>query len=142
MKLPLTGSAALLEILSDFVPDDHINVLLPRHRGQGRRSQWSAAQLYRSMLLLLLTPARSSNLLCQLLPEQKAWRHFARLPNRRVLPNPRQFHEFRDRLTPSVLRKINEVLLRDLIAALPEGPGVALIDASDLPAATSAFKKS
>src|ERR1700730_9349838 len=100
MALPITGSAELLELLSPFVADDHINEVLPRHRGAGRPSQWSGAQLYRTLLLLLLTPARSSNLLCSLLPEQRAWRRFAHLPNRNRLPNARQLHEFRHRLTP------------------------------------------
>jgi hypothetical protein len=92
MVLPITGSTALLELLSPFVPDDLLNDLLPRHRGPGRRDEWSAAQLYRVLLLLLLTPARSSNLICKLLPEQRAWRRFAHLPNQRQLPNVRQLH--------------------------------------------------
>jgi hypothetical protein len=143
MKLPITGSAALLELLSPFVPDDLINELLPRPRGRGRRREWSAAQLLRAMLLLLLTPARSSNLLCALLPEQRAWRRFAHLPNRRLLPNVRQLHEFRHRLTPLVLRALNEHLVAELLLSRPcEQPGIALIDATDLPAASSAFKKS
>ena len=95
MALPITGSAELLELLSPFVADDYINETLPRHRGVGRRSDWSAAQLYRTLLLMLLTPARSSNLLCDLLPGQRAWRRFAHLPNRKRLPNVRQLHEFR-----------------------------------------------
>jgi hypothetical protein len=99
MALPITGSAELLELLSPFVADDHINEVLPRHRGAGRPSQWSGAQLYRTLLLMLLTPARSSNLLCTLLPEQRACRRFAHLPNRNRLPNARQLHEFRHRLT-------------------------------------------
>jgi len=143
MKLPTTGTAALLELLSPHVPDDHINELVPRHRGRGRRCEWSAAQLLRVCLLLLLTPARSSNLLCQLLPEQRAWRRFAHLPNRRVLPNVRQLHEFRDRLTPMVLRSLNERLVALLLEGISgEQLGIGLIDATDLPAATSAFKKS
>jgi hypothetical protein len=143
MPLPITGSAALLELLSPFVPDDQLNELLPRHRGAGRRGAWSAAQLYRVHLLLLLTPVRSSNLLCQLLPEQRAWRRFAHLPNRRCLPGIRQLHEFRGRLTPWLLRKINEQMVETLLAGRRlEQPGIGLIDATDLPAATSAFKKS
>ena len=142
MSLPITGSGALLEALAPFVPDDHLNELLPRRRGAGRRQEWSAAQLYRLLLLLLLTPARSSNLLCQLLPEQRAWRRFALLPNRRRLPGIRQLHEFRARLTPSILRAVNERMVESLLAGRPEGqPGIGLIDATDLPASTSAFKK-
>lgn len=142
MALPMTGSAELLEVLSPFVLDDEINEVLPRHSGVGRRSEWSAAQLYRTLLLLLLTPARSSNLLCQLLPGQRAWRQFAHLPNRRTVPNVRQLHEFRSRLTPTVLRYINEKLLGRLLEGWPEDqPGVGLIDATDLPAATNEYKK-
>jgi len=142
MNLPTTGTGALLEILSDFVPDERINLLLAPRRGGGRRRLWSAAQLYRVMLLLLLTPVRSSNLLCKLLYEQKAWRSFARLPNRQLLPNVRVLHEFRQRLTPLTLRAINEELLEEILATCDkERPGIALIDATDLPAATSAFKK-
>ena len=142
MSLPITGSAELLELLCPFVADDHINELLPRHRGAGRRSQWSAAQLYRTLLLMLLTPARSSNLLCSLLPDQRAWRRFAHLPNRNRLPNARQLHEFRHRLTPAALRQINEHLLLRLLEGWPKDQlGIGLIDATDLPAATNEYKK-
>jgi hypothetical protein len=142
MALPITGSADLLELLAPFIPDDQINELLPRHRGRGRRREWSAAQLYRTLILLLLTPVRSCNLLCTLLPEQRAWRRFAHLPNRRLLPNARQLHEFRDRLTPMILRRINEGLLLGLLKDWPKDhPGVGLIDATDFPAATNAYKK-
>lgn len=138
----MTGSTELLEVLSPFVPDDVINDALPRHPGVGRRCDWSAAQLYRTLLLLLLTPARSSNLLCQLLPGQRAWRQFAHLPNRRTSPNVRQLHEFRSRLTPTVLRHINQKLLGRLLEGWPgDQPGIALIDATDLPAATNEYKK-
>jgi hypothetical protein len=142
MKIPTTGTAALLELLSAYIPDAEILEALPRRRG-GRRAEWSSAQLLRVMLLLLLTPARSTNLLCKLLPEQRAWRRFAHLPNLRALPMPRQLHEFRARLTPSVLRGLNTLLLRRLLSTWPqEQPGVALIDATDLPAATNEYKKS
>ncbi len=142
MALPTTGTAALLELLSAYVPDAEIQTLVPRRSG-GRRAEWSSAQLLRVLLLLLLTPARSANLLCALLPEQRHWRRFAHLPNLRRLPNPRQLHEFRERLTPSVLRQCNAILLQRIFATWPEGqPGVALIDATDLPAATNEYKKS
>src|ERR1700751_2475735 len=142
VALPITGSVELLELLSPFVADDHINEVLPRHRGAGRPSQWSGAQLYRTLLLLLLTPARSSNLLCSLLPDQRAWRRFAHLPNRNLLPNARQLHEFRQRLTPMILRQINERLLLGLLEGWPkEQLGVGLMDATDLPAATNEYKK-
>jgi len=143
MTLPVTGTAALLEVLSPFVPDDEIGAMIVGHTGSGRHTDWSPAQLFRVMLLLLLTPARSTNLLCQLLPEHRAWRRFARLPNRQRLPGPRQLHEFRSHLTPGRLRQINEHLLREILAACAEDRlGIALIDATDLPAATNEYKKS
>lgn len=142
MDFPALGTAALLDVLSPFVPDTEIEQALPRRRG-GRRAEWSSAQLLRVLLLQLLTPARSANLLCALLPEQRAWRRFAHLPNLRRLPTPRQLHEFRSRLTPGVLRGWNAVLLRRVMSTWPAGqPGVALIDATDLPAATDEYKKS
>ena len=86
--------------------------------------------------------ARSSNLLCTLLPEQRAWRRFAHLPNRNRLPNARQLHEFRHRLTPRILRQINEQLLLRLLGGWPKDQlGIGLIDATDLPAATNEYKK-
>jgi hypothetical protein len=142
MTLPTTGTAGLLEVLSPYIPDAEIQALLPRRRG-GRPAEWSSAQLLRVLLLLLLTPARSTNLLCRLLPEQQQWRRFAHLPNLRRLPNARQLHEFRARLTPSVLRSCNGILLHRILATWPQGqPGVALIDATDLPAAANEYKKS
>lgn len=141
--LPTTGTAALLAQLSDFVPDDLINRLLPPHRGQGRRAGWSSAQLFRLLLLGLLTPAHSFNLLVQLLPEQRAWRRFARLPNRRQVPTASILHEFRTRLGVGPLRRVNRHLLSPLLAGLvPERKTVALIASTDLPAATSSYKKS
>jgi len=141
--LPATGTAALLTQLSDFVPDDFIIHLLPPHRGQGRRAGWSSAQLFRLLLLVLLTPARSFNLLTQLLPEQRAWRRFARLPNRRQVPTASILHEFRERLGVGSLRRVNRHLLLPLLEGLaPERKTVALIDSTDLPAATSTYKKS
>jgi hypothetical protein len=142
MAIPTTGTSALLELLSPYVPDLEVQRMVPRRIG-GRRAEWSSAQLLRVLLLLLLTPVRSTNLLCKLLPEHRAWRRFAYLPNLRRLPNVRQLHEFRDRLTPSVLRNLNAVLLQRIFATWPKGqPGVAIIDATDLPAATNEYKKS
>jgi hypothetical protein len=142
MALPTTGTSALLEFVSPFIPDREVQMLVPRAKG-GRRAHWSSAQLLRTLLLLLLTPARSTNLLCALLPEQRSWRRFAHLPNFRRLPTPRQLHEFRGLLTPRVLREINAVLLRRILATCPAGqPAVAIIDATDLPAATNEYKKS
>jgi|SRR5215469_858994 len=140
--LATTGTGHLLEQLSPFIPDDLIKELVPTHRGRGRRAHWSSAQLYRLLLLTLLTPAHSFNLMLTLLPEQRAWRKFARLPNRCRLPVASQLHEFREAIGVSGLRRINEHLLRPLLEGLPaDRLAIGLIDATDLPAATSAFKK-
>jgi hypothetical protein len=141
MAIPTTGTTALLELLSPYVPDSEVEAMLPRRTG-GRRAEWSSAQLLRVLLLLLLTPARSANLLCKLLPEQRSWRRFALLPNFRQLPNTRQLHEFRDRLTPAILRNLNAALLQRILSTWPKDqPAVALIDATDLPAAINPYKK-
>jgi hypothetical protein len=140
--LPTTGTNALLERLSVFIPNELINQLAPPNRGRGRHSPWSSAQLYRVLLLTLLTPAHSFNLMLQLLPEQRSWRKFALLPNRHCLPGPSQLHEFRERIGVGGLRRINEYLLTPLLGGLlPERQTIGLIDATDLPAATSAYKK-
>ena len=136
-RLAPTGTAALLEQLSPHVPDDLINSLIPRRQGRGRRAEFSSAQLFRVQLLALLTPAHSFNLLVQLLPEHRLWRSFARLPNRRVLPDAKMPHLFRDRLELATLRRVNEHLLQPLLAGTQSfEKTVALIDATDLPAAT------
>ena len=140
--LPTTGTSALFEELSLFIPDEFINDLVPLHKGRGRRRHWCPAQLYRLLLLTVLTPAHSSNLMLQLLAEQRSWRKFARLPNRSRLPVASQLHEFRQAIGVRGLRRINERLLVPLVEGLaPERTSIGLIDATDLPAATSAFKK-
>jgi hypothetical protein len=140
--LAVTGTSGLLEQVSPFIPDDLINQLVPPHFGRGRRAHWSSAQLYRLLLLGLLTPAHSFNLMLALLAEQRAWRKFARLPNRCRLPVASQLHDFREAMGVSGLRQINEHLLQPLLETLPgDRLSVGLIDATDLPAATSAFKK-
>lgn len=138
-----TGTATLLEQISDFVPDDFIDKLLPRPSRMGRRRHWTSAQLYRLLLLALLTPAHSFNLMLRLLQEHRAWRKFAHLPNRYRLPVASQLHDFRDSIGVRGLRRINQFLLEPLIATLPvDRKTIGLIDATDLPAATSAYKKS
>jgi hypothetical protein len=93
-------------------------------------------------LLSLLTPVHSFNLLIQLLPEQRTWRSFARLRNRRHLPDVRMLHDFRSRLELTHLRQINEFLLQPLLEGVSHfAKSVAVIDSTDLPAATSAYKK-
>ena len=140
--LPTTGTAALLETLSPHIPDDLINSLLPQPSGRGRRRSFSAAQLFRVSLLVLLTPVHSFNLLAKLLPENRAWRSFARLRNRFDLPDIRMLHEFRARLDLNKLRGINRHLLEPLLETIPPSiKTVALIDSTDLRAATNGYKK-
>lgn len=141
-ELAITGSRTLLEELTAFVPDDFINDFFGRRRGSGRRSQWSPAQLYRLLLLTVLTPAHSFNLLVELLDEQRAWRKFARLKNRFQVPVASQLHDFRYLLGVAGLRRINEHLLGILRDSFPKDRlAIGLIDSTDLPAATSSFKK-
>jgi hypothetical protein len=141
-ELAITGSLSLLEQLTAFVPDDFVNELVRRRPGPGRRSQWSPAQLYRLLLLAVLTPAHSSNLLVELMKEQRGWRKFARLPNRFCVPVASQLHDFRQLLGVAGLRRINEHLLRALLDTFPgDRLAIGLIDSTDLPAATSSFKK-
>lgn len=141
-ELPKTGSSALLERLSAYVPDDLINSLVGQPTGRGRRPRFSAAQLFRVSLLALLTPVHSFNLLVDLLPENRSWRAFARLRNRFSVPDVRMLHEFRVRLELNHLRSVNEYLLRPLLEGTDGfAKTVALIDSTDLPAATNAYKK-
>jgi hypothetical protein len=138
-----TGTATLLEQISDFVPDDFINELATGQSRRGRKRHWNPAQLYRLLLLLVLTPAHSSNLMLRLLQEQRSWRKFAYLPNCYRLPVASQLHDFRDLLGTKGLRRINQFLLEPLIQTLSgDRKTIGLIDATDLPAATSAYKKS
>jgi hypothetical protein len=140
--LPATGTAALLERLSPHIPDDLINSLLPRPSGSGRRQLFSGAQLFRVTLLALLTPVHSFNLLVKLLPENRAWRSFARLRNRFQLPDVRMLHQFRERMDLAKLRCVNRHLLSPLLEGIPSSAKtVALIDSTDLPAATNGYKK-
>ncbi len=141
-KLPQTGTAALLDVLSPYLDDSFVNDLFPRRPRQGRHADFSPAQLLRLQLLQLLSPVHSANLLIKLLPEHRSWRDFARLPNKRRLPDAKMLHLFRQRLDPVKLRHINRQLLAPILAGLdPARKTVAIIDATDLPAATHSFKK-
>ena len=141
--LPTTGTNALLDQLSPFVPDGFLIDPWPHAATGGRQGHFSAAQLWRVHLLALLTPAHSINLLVKMLPEQRAWRHFAHLPNRHRIPDVRMLHEFCSRVGVAGLRRVNEVLLAPLLEGLDPGvPTIALMDATDLPAACRGFKKS
>lgn len=141
-QLPTTGSSDLLERLSPFIPDALINSLFVAKSGPGRPRSFSAAQLFRVSLLGLLTPVHSFNLLLQLLPEERSWRSFARLRNRFSVPDVRMLHEFRARLDLGNLRRVNEHLLRPFLEpSSPFPKSLALIDSTDLPAATNGYKK-
>jgi len=141
-QLPLTGTAGLLERLSAHIPDELINSLFVVSSGPGRRRLFSPAQLFRVNLLALLTPVHSFNLLVELLAENRSWRSFARLRNRLCVPGVRMLHEFRQRLDLTKLRCVNEYLLQPLIEEAAGFPRtVGLIDSTDLPAATNAYKK-
>ena len=140
--LPMTGTNALLDQLSPFVPDQFLREQWSHTGTGGRHGHFSAAQLWRVHLLVLLTPAHSVNLMVQMLTEQRAWREFAHLPNRRRVPDVRMLHAFRQRVGVAGLRRVNEVLLAPLLEGLdPCAPAVALMDATDLPAACRGFKK-
>jgi hypothetical protein len=93
-------------------------------------------------LLSALTGADSYNGIVRLLPEQRAWRRFARLSHRERTPDALMLHEFRCRVGVSGLRAINDFLVLMLLKHLrSEQKSVGLIDATDLPAATADKKK-
>jgi len=141
-QLPATGTAELLDLLDPYVPDDFINQTWPNGSTGGRRRTHSAAQLYRLHLLCLLSPVHSVNLLVKMLPEQRAWRQFARLRRQNEVPGVRMWHEFRARVGVGGLRRINQHLLQPLLAPYAKTErSVGLIDATDLPAACVGFKK-
>lgn len=138
--LPPVGTTRLLELVSPYVPDDFILNLCPRLSTGGRRCALSAPQLWRLHLLVLLTSTHSLNLVVTQLPEQAAWRRFCRL--RRHWPGVRMLHEFRQQVGVSGLRRINQHLLERLLRRQGLQPhAVALMDATDLPAACNGFKK-
>ena len=142
-SLPAVGTVALLHLLSPFVPDDFINARWPRPTGRpGPRPHLSAAQLWRSHLLICLSTARSFNAVVRALNEQRCLRRFAHLPNQTSTPDVRMLHEFRSRLGPGGFRAINDYLIRQLLLVAPlRDKTLALIDATDLPARACDKKK-
>lgn len=141
-SLPAVGSLALLDALTDFVPDDFINSRWPLPRRPGRRFHFSAAQLWRVHLLSVLSGGQSFNAVQRSLAEQRRLRRFAHLPNERSVPDPRMLHEFRLRLGVRGWRGINDHLARQVLRIAPlRDKTVGLIDATDLPAATRDKKK-
>jgi Transposase domain (DUF772) len=141
VKLPSVGSSELLERISPHVPDQLLRKLVPRHEGRGRRPAFCPAQLFRTLLLSALTPAHSFNLLSRTLHDNRSWRRFALLSHRDRVPGTRILHEFRQKLPPFIFRQINVHLLLPLLDRLGSNKSVALIDATDLRAATNAYKK-
>lgn len=138
----MTGTEELLEHVSPHIPDEFINEHWPSGSTGGRHRAFSAAQLWRTHLLLLLSPAHSINLLVELLKEQRAWRRFAHLSHRESVPDVRMLHEFRARMGVSGLRTINQQLLKPLLEEVVDRPdSIAIIDATDLPASCTVFKK-
>lgn len=141
-RLPQTGTEDFLELLSPFVPDDYLDQHWPRLKTGGRRYGFSASQLFRLHLLALITPVHSFNLLIRMLPEQKAWRRFAHVPSQEHVPGVRMMNTFRDEIGVDGLRQVNGHLLEPIIGSLDLRQGAAaLIDATDLPASCSGFKK-
>ena len=140
--LPATGTAAFLEAISPYIPDDLIDRLFAHKPIRGGPQRFSPCQLFRVSLLPLLTPARSYNLIVNLLGEQRPLRSFARLRNRGMIPDVRMLHEFRSRMDLAKLRQLNASLLRPLLEEAGNfAKTVALIDSTDLPAATNGYKK-
>jgi hypothetical protein len=141
LTLPPVGTSRLLELLSPYAPDAFIAEICPRDFTGGRRHVLSAAQLWRTHLLAVLTATHSLNLVVAQLPEQPAWRRFARL--RRTRPTARRRHEFRQTVGVGGLRRIQQHLVERLLHRHGVQPhAVALMDATDLPASCSGFKKS
>ena len=141
-KFPMTGTSELLALVSPFIPDDFINEHWNVRPARGPRPSFSAAQLWRTHLLTVLTPAHSLNQVLALLSEQRAWRSFARLSHRERIPDVRMLHQFRSRVGVGGLRQINDQLRKPLVEqAASWSHAVALIDATDLEAACDGFKK-
>lgn len=131
LTLPPVGTSWLLELLRPYAPADFIAEVCPRRFTGGRRHALSAAQLWRTHLLAVLTATHSLNLLVAQLPEQVAWRRFARM-----------LHEFRQTVGVGGWRAINQHLVGRLLRRTGVPPhAVALMDATDLPAACRGFKK-
>jgi len=140
--LAATGTADLLKILSPLIPDEFINRNFLRRRTPGRPLSFSPAQLWRAHLLSLLTPVHSFNLLVKVLPEQTSWRRFAHLSHRDRTPDVRMLNEFRTRFGVLGFRAVNEHLVQRILSDRKSLlKSVALIDATDLPAAAADQKK-
>jgi hypothetical protein len=141
-RFPMTGTAELLALVDPFIPDGFINEQWNVRPARGPRRHFSAAQLWRTHLLTVLTPAHRLNEALTLLSEQRAWRAFARLAHRERIPDARMLHEFRTQVGVGGLRQINDQLRTGLIEQASSWKhAVALMDATDLEAACDGFKK-
>jgi hypothetical protein len=141
-QLPQTGTEDFLELLAPFVPDDYLDECWPRGKTGGRRHGFSASQLWRLHVLVLISPVHSFNLLIRMLPEQKAWRRFAHLTRQDHVPDVRMMNSFREEIGVGGLRRVNDQLLTPIMQSVVGSSGAAaLIDATDLPASCSGFKK-
>jgi hypothetical protein len=141
-KFPMTGTAELLSLVDPFIPDGFINEQWNLRPARGPRRHFSAAQLWRTHLLTVLTPAHHLNEVLILLSEQRAWRAFAHLTHRQRVPDARMLHEFRMQVGVGGLRRINDELRAGLIErASAWEHAVAIMDATDLEAACDGFKK-
>src|ERR1035441_693763 len=123
LTLPPVGTSQLLELVSPYAPDDFIAEVCPRHFTGGGGDALSAAPLWRTHLLAVLTSTHSLNLLVTQLSEQAAWRRFARL--RRTLPTARMLHEFRQTVGVAGLRAINHHLVGRLLRRAGPHPPAA-----------------
>ena len=142
LAFPVTGTAQFLTLVDPYVPDDFINQHWNQRPSRGPHRTLSAAQLWRVHLLAVLTPTHSFNQLIALLPEQRAWREFARLSHRHRGPDARMLNEFRARAGVMGFRAINDQLRLPWIErAAGWSQAVGLIDATDLPASCGGFKK-
>lgn len=138
----MTGTAELLAVVDPFIPDGFINERWNVRPARGPRRHFSAAQLWRTHLLTVLTPAHRLNEVLTLLREQRAWRDFAHLAHRERIPDVRMLHEFRAQVGVGGLRRINDQLRTGLIEQASSWKhAVALMDATDLEAACDGFKK-
>lgn len=141
-SVPAVGSLALLDALTDFVPDDFINASWPIPYRRGPRFAFSAAQLWRVHLLSALMGGQSFNAVQRSLREQRPLRSFAHLPNERCIPDVRMLHQFRRRLGAGGFRRINDRLASQVLQEAPlRDKTVGLIDATDLPASAADKKK-
>ena len=137
--LPPVGTSHLLELVSPYAPDDFIATVRPRHFTAGAGRLECGATVAHAFVGgadvdAFAQSARGPTL------RAAAWRRFARL--RSTLPTARMLHEFRQTLGVGGLRAINQHLVGRLLRRAGLQPhAVALMDATDLPAACSGFKK-